>query len=85
MYDCFVGLSPEHLSSTEAFLLSNQKTLFFPRDNVIFRGVACLVSSFPPQCVILNLSQCDIKFISRNVPRELHAPIKTNENFFLNF
>ena len=69
VYDCFVGLLPEHLSSAEAFLLSNQKTLFLPHDKVIFRGVACLVSSFPEECVILNLSQCDIIYLTQRSAR----------------
>ena len=34
------------------FKLSNQKTLFVPRDNVIFRGVACPVPGFLTEGVI---------------------------------
>ena len=63
------------------FFIVLSKISILPRDNFIFRGVACLLC----ECVILNLSQCDIKFISRNVPRELHAPIKTNEKYFFKF
>ena len=43
------------------FKLSNQKTLFVTRDNVIFRRVTCPVPSCRAEGMILNLSYCDIK------------------------
>ena len=56
-----------------------QKTLFVPRDNMIFRGVTPPVPGFRGKSVILNLSHCDSEYISRAIARELHVPIKDNE------
>ena len=57
-------------------LLSNRNTekLKFDSNNVIFRGVSSPVHSLRADGVIL------IKFISRNVPQKLHAPIKGMKN-----
>ena len=47
----------------------NQKTLFVPRDNVIFSWCRIPSPRFRAEGVILNLSHCDIRFISRDAPR----------------
>ena len=63
------------------FKLSNQKGLFVPRDNVIFCRVTSPVFGFRARDVILNLSNCDSKLISRDVSRELRALIKNIEKW----
>ena len=60
--------------------MSNQKGLFVPRDNVVPRRISPPVPGFRAGVVTLNLSHCNIKFISRDVPREQHATIKTMKN-----
>ena len=63
------------------FKLSNQivQGLFVQSDNVIFRRVSLPVPGFRAGVATLILSQHDIKFISRDVPREQHAMIEKNE------
>ena len=49
---------------------------------MIFCRVTSPVPGFPSWGAISNLSHCDIKFISCDVPQELHAPIKNNEKWW---
>ena len=49
------------------------------RRAVIFRRVSSPVPGFRAGVATLILSQRDIKFILRDVPREQHAMIKKNE------
>ena len=61
------------------FKLSNKKRLFVQRAN--FRRGTSPVPGFRAGDVILSLSHCDVKFISRGVLRGLHPPIKDNEKW----
>ena len=63
------------------FKLSSQEGLFVQSDNVIFHRVSSPVPGLRAGVATLILSQRDIKFISRDVPREQHAMIKKNEKW----
>ena len=45
---------------------------------MIIRPVASPVPGFRAGGVILNLTHCYVKFVSRDVPIKLHAPIRNN-------